>query len=86
AEAFLSINDPLLIVRSGNVSPKVHAPCAIYVDLENSKSEIMSVLFSGKNTHNISMSSNTVNAGTIHEVSSSETLPVTDMNINRMEL
>ncbi|GJR30534.1 putative reverse transcriptase domain-containing protein [Tanacetum coccineum] len=86
AEAFLSIDDPLLIVRSGNVSPEVNAPCAIFVDLENSKSEIMSDLFSRKNTHNIPTSSKTDNAGTIHEVSSSETLPDTDMNMTRVVL
>ncbi|PWA77686.1 uvrD-like Helicase, ATP-binding domain, P-loop containing nucleoside triphosphate hydrolase [Artemisia annua] len=85
AEAFLSIDDPLLIVRSENASPKVNAPCAIFVDLENSKEEIMSVLFPRKNTHNVSTSSNTVNAGTIPEVSSSNTLPDSNMNMHCLE-
>ncbi|PWA60761.1 uvrD-like Helicase, ATP-binding domain, P-loop containing nucleoside triphosphate hydrolase [Artemisia annua] len=46
AEAFSSIEDPLLIVCSGDVSPKIHAPCAIFVDLWKSKEEIKSILFS----------------------------------------
>ncbi|GJZ28318.1 hypothetical protein Tco_0572965 [Tanacetum coccineum] len=46
----------------------------------------MSDLFSRKNTHNIPTSSKTDNAGTIHEASSSETLPDTDMNMTRVVL
>ncbi|XP_023769500.1 uncharacterized protein LOC111918065 isoform X1 [Lactuca sativa] len=52
AEAFASIEDPLLIVSSGNATPRVHAPCAIFVDLRRSRMEIMSVLFPGETTHN----------------------------------
>ena len=85
AEAFLSINDPLLIVRSENVSPKINAPCAIFVDLEKSKEEIMSILFPRKNTHNVHTPSNNVNAGTIPEILSSDTLQDTNI-MNRVEL
>ncbi|GJW10068.1 UvrD-like helicase, ATP-binding domain, P-loop containing nucleoside triphosphate hydrolase [Tanacetum coccineum] len=46
SEAFLSIEDPLLIVCSGDVNSKINAPCAIFVDLTKSKEEIMSELFS----------------------------------------
>ncbi|GJZ25238.1 UvrD-like helicase, ATP-binding domain, P-loop containing nucleoside triphosphate hydrolase [Tanacetum coccineum] len=85
AEAFLSIDDPLLIVRSRNVSPKINAPCAIFVDLEKSKEEIMSVLFPRKNTHNVHSSSDNVTAGTIPELLSSDTLQHTNI-MNRVEL
>ncbi|PWA57990.1 uvrD-like Helicase, ATP-binding domain, P-loop containing nucleoside triphosphate hydrolase [Artemisia annua] len=86
AEAFSSIDDPLLIISSEDGSPKINAPCAIFVDLRKSKEEIMSVLFPRKNTHNVSTSSSTVNTGAIPEGSSSETLPDTVMDINRVEL
>ncbi|PWA59878.1 uvrD-like Helicase, ATP-binding domain, P-loop containing nucleoside triphosphate hydrolase [Artemisia annua] len=86
AEAFSSIDDPLLIISSEDGSPKINAPCAIFVDLRKSKEEIMSVLFPRTNTHNASTSSSTVNAGAIPEGSSSKTLPDTVMNINRVEL
>ncbi|GJY03360.1 hypothetical protein Tco_0369300, partial [Tanacetum coccineum] len=80
AEAFSSVDDPLLIISSEDGSPKINALCAIFVDLRKSKEEIMSVLFPRKNTHNIPTSLNTVNGGAIPEGSSSETLP--DMNMN----
>ncbi|GKD63639.1 UvrD-like helicase, ATP-binding domain, P-loop containing nucleoside triphosphate hydrolase, partial [Tanacetum coccineum] len=82
AEAFSSIDDPLLIISSEDGSPKINAPCAIFVDLRKSKEEIMSVVFPRKNTHNASTSS----SGEILEGSSSETLPDTVMNINHVEL
>ncbi|PWA49122.1 uvrD-like Helicase, ATP-binding domain, P-loop containing nucleoside triphosphate hydrolase [Artemisia annua] len=85
AEAFLSIDYPLLIVRSENVSPKINAPCAIFVDLEKSKEEIMIVLFPRKNTHNVHTSSNNFNAGAFPELFSSETLHDTNI-MDRMEL
>nr|GEV20038.1 UvrD-like helicase, ATP-binding domain, P-loop containing nucleoside triphosphate hydrolase [Tanacetum cinerariifolium] len=85
AEVFLSIDDPLLIVKSGNVSPKINARCSIFVDLEKSKEEIMSVLFLRKNTHNVHLSSDNVNAGTIPELLSSETLQHANI-MNRVEL
>ncbi|PWA46186.1 uvrD-like Helicase, ATP-binding domain, P-loop containing nucleoside triphosphate hydrolase [Artemisia annua] len=86
AEAFSSIDDPLLIISSEDGSPKINAPCAIFVDLRKSKEEIMNVLFPRKNTHNASTSSSSVNAGAIPEGSSSETLPDIVMDINRVEL
>ncbi|GJX49807.1 UvrD-like helicase, ATP-binding domain, P-loop containing nucleoside triphosphate hydrolase [Tanacetum coccineum] len=82
AEAFSSIDDPLLIISSEDRSPKINAPCAIFVDLRKSKEEILSVLFPSKNTHNASTSS----SGEILEGSSSETLPDTVMDINHVEL
>lgn len=48
AEAFISIEDPLMVVTSDGSNPKVDAPSAIFVDLTKSKEEIMSVLFSKK--------------------------------------
>ncbi|GJU72079.1 UvrD-like helicase, ATP-binding domain, P-loop containing nucleoside triphosphate hydrolase, partial [Tanacetum coccineum] len=50
AEAFSSIEDPLVIVYSGDARPDIHAPCAIFVDLRNSREEIMSLLFQRKTT------------------------------------
>ncbi|GJZ09515.1 UvrD-like helicase, ATP-binding domain, P-loop containing nucleoside triphosphate hydrolase [Tanacetum coccineum] len=84
AEAFISIDDPLLILSSENVSPEIDAPCAIFVDLRKSKEEIESVLFPRINTHSVRTSSN--NAGTIPEVSSSNTLRDTYMNMNTVKL
>ncbi|GKD32070.1 hypothetical protein Tco_1242848 [Tanacetum coccineum] len=84
AEAFISIDDPLLILSSENVSPKIDAPCAIFVDLRKSKEEIESVVFPRINTLNVHTSSN--NAGTIPEVSSSNKLPDTYMNMNTVKL
>ncbi|PWA91974.1 uvrD-like Helicase, ATP-binding domain, P-loop containing nucleoside triphosphate hydrolase [Artemisia annua] len=55
AEAFLSIEDPLLIVSSENASLRIHAPCAIFVDCTNSKEEIMNLLFPSKITHSADM-------------------------------
>ncbi|PWA76382.1 uvrD-like Helicase, ATP-binding domain, P-loop containing nucleoside triphosphate hydrolase [Artemisia annua] len=75
AEAFTSVDDPLLI-----------AHCAIFVDLRKSKEEIMSILFPRKNKHDAQTSLNNVDAGTIPEVSSSSTLPDTKVNMNRVEL
>ncbi|GJR49653.1 UvrD-like helicase, ATP-binding domain, P-loop containing nucleoside triphosphate hydrolase [Tanacetum coccineum] len=86
AEAFLSIEDPLLIVYSGDASPNIHAPSAIFVDLKKSKQEIMSALLPRKYTHSGQTSSNGVDAGTTPEVSTSNTLPDANMNINCMEL
>ncbi|PWA76942.1 uvrD-like Helicase, ATP-binding domain, P-loop containing nucleoside triphosphate hydrolase [Artemisia annua] len=68
AEAFISIDDPLLILSSENVSPEIDAPCAIFVDLSKSKEEIESVLFPRINTLNVHASLS--KAGTIPEVSS----------------
>ncbi|PWA96132.1 uvrD-like Helicase, ATP-binding domain, P-loop containing nucleoside triphosphate hydrolase [Artemisia annua] len=48
AEAFLSVADPLLIASSGDLSPKINAPCAIFVDLMKSKEEVISELFPRK--------------------------------------
>ncbi|KAL4575598.1 hypothetical protein LXL04_022446 [Taraxacum kok-saghyz] len=68
AEAFMSINDRLMIV---NASQKVHAPCAIFVDLRSSREEIMRILFPKKSTPvTISQpSSNNI----VHETNSSNT-------------
>ncbi|PWA46871.1 recBCD enzyme subunit RecB, P-loop containing nucleoside triphosphate hydrolase [Artemisia annua] len=45
AQAFSCVEDPLVIVYSGDVRPNIHAPGAIFVDLRNSREEIMSLLF-----------------------------------------
>ncbi|GJX80469.1 UvrD-like helicase, ATP-binding domain, P-loop containing nucleoside triphosphate hydrolase [Tanacetum coccineum] len=56
-----------LLRRRDDLSPKIHAPCAIFVDLNKSKEEIMRVLFPRKNTHSINSSSHNVDVGTILE-------------------
>ncbi|PWA79190.1 uvrD-like Helicase, ATP-binding domain, P-loop containing nucleoside triphosphate hydrolase [Artemisia annua] len=75
AEAFMSVEDPLVIVCPGDLSPKIHAPCAIFVDINKSKEEIMSVLFPRKNTHSVN-TSHSVNVGTTLE-------PPSRVNSNR---
>ncbi|GJS44244.1 hypothetical protein Tco_0569287 [Tanacetum coccineum] len=63
----MSVEDPLVIVCPGYLSPKIHAPCAIFVDINKSKEEIMSVLFPRKNTRSVDTSSHSVNVGTTLE-------------------
>ncbi|GJZ98913.1 UvrD-like helicase, ATP-binding domain, P-loop containing nucleoside triphosphate hydrolase [Tanacetum coccineum] len=86
AETFAIIEDPLLIVYSGEVKPKIHAPCAIFVDLRKSKQEIMSVLLPKKYIHSGQTSLNNVDPGTTPEVSTSNTLPDANMNMNRVDM
>ncbi|GJT44465.1 hypothetical protein Tco_0953180 [Tanacetum coccineum] len=50
-EAFLRINDPLVIVHSANVTPKIATTCVLFVDLRKSKDEIVSILFPRKKKH-----------------------------------
>ncbi|KAI3734204.1 hypothetical protein L6452_13668 [Arctium lappa] len=55
AEAFISVEDPLLIVSMENGSPRIHAPDAIFVDVRRcSREEIMDVLFPTEKTHSAS--------------------------------
>ncbi|KAI3735123.1 hypothetical protein L6452_14611 [Arctium lappa] len=55
AEAFISVEDPLLLVSMENGSPRIHAPCAIFVDVRRcSRDEIMKVLFPTEKTHSAS--------------------------------
>ncbi|KAJ9554076.1 hypothetical protein OSB04_018121 [Centaurea solstitialis] len=56
AEAFLSVEDPLLIVSTKDASRTIHAPCAMFVDLRRSKAEIMDGFFPKKNTQPTSSS------------------------------
>ncbi|GKD44412.1 UvrD-like helicase, ATP-binding domain, P-loop containing nucleoside triphosphate hydrolase [Tanacetum coccineum] len=86
AETFAIIEDPLLIVYSGEVKPKIHAPCAIFVDLRKSKQEIMSVLLPKKYIHSGQTSLNNVDPGTTPEVSTSNTLPDANMNMNHVDM
>ncbi|GJS01218.1 hypothetical protein Tco_0317726 [Tanacetum coccineum] len=74
AEAFSSIEDPLVIVCSGDMSPKIHAPCAIFVDLRKSREEIKSVLFSRKTTLGIQNPSKNDDCWTIDEATCYRTL------------
>nr|GEX50632.1 UvrD-like helicase, ATP-binding domain, P-loop containing nucleoside triphosphate hydrolase [Tanacetum cinerariifolium] len=67
AETFAIIEDPLLIVYSGEVKPKIHAPCAIFVYLRKSKQEIMSVLLPKKSIHSGQTSLSNVDPGTTPE-------------------
>ncbi|KAJ0765114.1 putative TPR and ankyrin repeat-containing protein [Helianthus annuus] len=87
AEAFMSIDDSLLIVCSGNASPRIHAPCAIFVDpAGKSKEEILSVLFPRKTTLNVQKPPKNDDIGTILETSSSNTLQDEILNVNPVEL
>ncbi|PWA41002.1 uvrD-like Helicase, ATP-binding domain, P-loop containing nucleoside triphosphate hydrolase [Artemisia annua] len=74
AEAFMSVKDPLVIVSRGDLIPNIHAPCAIFVDLNKSKEEIMRILFPRKNTQCVNSSHN-VDVGTSLE-------PPSRMNTN----
>ncbi|GKE55814.1 hypothetical protein Tco_1494999, partial [Tanacetum coccineum] len=82
SEAFLSIEDPLPVVCSGDVNSKINAPCAIFVDLTKSKEEIMSELFS-TNTR-VCVQNPSINDGceTSPQATCSETLPVANLNVN----
>nr|XP_043619966.1 uncharacterized protein LOC122591790 [Erigeron canadensis] len=84
AEAFKSVQDPLLIVNSDNLRPKIYAPSAIFVDLRKSKEEIMSLLFPKKNAHRSHTSSNNAGVATIPEVPFSNMLPDTNVNVNNV--
>ncbi|GJY49543.1 UvrD-like helicase, ATP-binding domain, P-loop containing nucleoside triphosphate hydrolase [Tanacetum coccineum] len=75
AEAFISIEDPLLIMYSGDVSPKIHAPCSISVDLGKSKEETMSILLSEIDTRCVQEPANNVDCGMMPEATSSNTSP-----------
>ncbi|PWA76709.1 Reverse transcriptase, RNA-dependent DNA polymerase [Artemisia annua] len=87
AEAFMSVKDPLVIVCRGDLSPKIHAPCAIFVDLNKTEEEIMGVLFPRKNTLSVNTSQN-VSAGAILEPPSrvNANLSVNPVNESRGEL
>nr|GEV24560.1 UvrD-like helicase, ATP-binding domain, P-loop containing nucleoside triphosphate hydrolase [Tanacetum cinerariifolium] len=88
AQAFMSVEDPLVIVCPGDLSPTIHAPCAIFVDINKSKEEIMSVLFPRKNTHSVDTSSHSVNVGTTFEPPSrvNSNLNVNPVNICKGEV
>nr|GEY71104.1 UvrD-like helicase, ATP-binding domain, P-loop containing nucleoside triphosphate hydrolase [Tanacetum cinerariifolium] len=74
AEAFSSIDDPLVILCSGDVRPNIDAPCAIFVELTNSREEIMSVLFQRKTSLSIQNPSNDDACGSIPEIACANTL------------
>ncbi|KAI3817065.1 hypothetical protein L1987_10852 [Smallanthus sonchifolius] len=86
AEAFMSIDDSLLIVCSGNASQGIHAPCAIFVDPRKSKEEILSVLFPRRTILCVQKLSNSDDIGIILEAPSSSTLPDENLNVNLVEL
>nr|XP_043613203.1 uncharacterized protein LOC122585160 [Erigeron canadensis] len=73
AEAFMSIEDPLLIASSGKPYPKTNAPDATFVDLKKSKEEIASALFS-RTAVCCQFSSDNDECETILEARSSKTL------------
>ncbi|KAI7758200.1 hypothetical protein M8C21_027665 [Ambrosia artemisiifolia] len=86
AEAFMSIDDSLLIVLTGNVRPRISAPCALFVDLRKSKDEIMSVLFPRKTAPCVQKPSKAVDTGTIPEAPSSNTLLDDNQFVDPVEL
>ncbi|GJZ28589.1 retrovirus-related pol polyprotein from transposon TNT 1-94 [Tanacetum coccineum] len=72
AEAFSSVDDPLVIVCSRDID--IHAPCAIKVDPNKSEDEIMDLLFT-RNTESV-----THKSGTSHHVEErTNGLPVKDI-------
>ncbi|KAJ0765120.1 putative TPR and ankyrin repeat-containing protein [Helianthus annuus] len=85
-EAFMSIEDSLVIVGSGNASPRFHAPCALYVDVSKSEVEIMSVLFSRNTVPCVQNPSNDDDTVTILEAPSSNTSPDDKLNVNPVEV
>ncbi|KAK9063834.1 hypothetical protein SSX86_017706 [Deinandra increscens subsp. villosa] len=85
AEAFMGIDDSLLIVCSGDMSPCIHAPSAMFVDLRKSKKEIMRVLFPRKNILSVEKPSNNDDIGTIVEAPSSNTLTDENLSVNHVE-
>ncbi|PWA57657.1 Phosphoenolpyruvate carboxylase [Artemisia annua] len=85
SEAFLSIEDPLLIMCSGYVNPKINAPCAIFVDLMKSKEEITSELFSTKTTLCVQNPSNNDGCEMSPRATCSDTLPVANLDVNPVD-
>ncbi|GJY60372.1 hypothetical protein Tco_0461029 [Tanacetum coccineum] len=85
AEAFISIDDSLLVVCSEDERPKIHAPCAIFVNLRNSREEVMSVLFQTKSTLCAQNPWNDNGCGTIAEVTCSNTLGDANRNENTVD-
>ncbi|KAK1416344.1 hypothetical protein QVD17_32134 [Tagetes erecta] len=85
AEAFMSIDDPLLVLCSENASPRIDAPCAIFVDLSKTKEEIMSSLFQIKSIICVEKSSNNDDTRTI-DAPTLSTLPDETLNANVMQL
>ncbi|KAI3734269.1 hypothetical protein L6452_13734 [Arctium lappa] len=80
ADAFINVDDPLLIVSMENGISRIYAPCALFVDLSRSREEIMSILFPNKNTHS-GWTSNKVGI----EVSSSNASPDANFNVNSVD-
>ncbi|GKC59146.1 UvrD-like helicase, ATP-binding domain, P-loop containing nucleoside triphosphate hydrolase [Tanacetum coccineum] len=64
------------------VRPKIHAPCTIFVDLRNSREEVMSVLYQTKTTLCAQNPWNDNGCGTIAEVTCSNTLGDANRNEN----
>ncbi|PWA91973.1 uvrD-like Helicase, ATP-binding domain, P-loop containing nucleoside triphosphate hydrolase [Artemisia annua] len=85
AEAFINIEDPLPILCSGDASPKIHAPCAIYVDLRKSFGEIMQALFLRKTTLGVQNPSTNDDCGMIDEATCSSTLPDANLNVDPVD-
>ena len=84
AEAFSSIEDSLVIVYSGDVRPNIHAPCAIFVDLRNSREEIMSLLFQRKAILSAQNPSSNDGCGSIPEMTCANTLADANLIVNQV--
>nr|XP_043614147.1 uncharacterized protein LOC122586106 [Erigeron canadensis] len=82
AEAFMSVDDPLLIVSSGMPDPKINAPDAIFVDLKKSKKEITSALFLRKAAVCCQFPSNDDECETILEAPYSNTSSNVNVDVN----
>ncbi|PWA64729.1 uvrD-like Helicase, ATP-binding domain, P-loop containing nucleoside triphosphate hydrolase [Artemisia annua] len=86
AQPFKSVDDPLLILCAGNVSPKVRAPCAIFVDLGKSEEEIMNILFPRETAQNCQTSLNNVGVETICDSPSMKTLRDDNLSVNPVDV
>ncbi|XP_076897944.1 uncharacterized protein LOC143551376 [Bidens hawaiensis] len=79
AEAFVSIEDPLVIVCLRSASPEIHAPCAVFVDPRKSKKKILNILFPRKTPLCVQKPSNNDDCGMILQAASN---PLADDNLN----
>ncbi|KAK9063838.1 hypothetical protein SSX86_017710 [Deinandra increscens subsp. villosa] len=85
AEAFMSVDDSLLIVCPGKLSSTIHAPSALFVDLRKSKEEIMGVLIPRKTILCDEKPSNSDDIGTNLDASSSNTPPDENLSVNLVD-
>ncbi|XP_076952702.1 uncharacterized protein LOC143626518 [Bidens hawaiensis] len=86
AQAFASIEDPLVIVCLGSASTEIHAPCAIFVDPKKSKKKILNILFPRKTPLCDQKPSSNDDCGMILQAASSNPLVDDNLNVIPVEL